>query len=156
MFIKLRPTVWLAMAVIASLSVPVMSVRAEETIDTFARAHLKSSQEAADSSNGTNGTNGAGSSSAKGAKSEVPPELLFIHGVDDTTVAYLRVDGRFGYSVSDGDRFGDWQVVKIGSDFVDVARGGKPSRLLLPNAMGPVQANSARLGASGRRNGEDF
>ena len=154
MFIKLRPTVWLTMAVMASLSMPAMSVRAEETIDTFARAHLKSSQEAADSNGATTGSD---SSSAKGgANADVPPELLFIHGVDDTTVAYLRVDGRFGYSVSDGDRFGDWQVVKIGSDFVDVARGGKPSRLFLPNAMGPVQANSARLGASGRRNGEDF
>lgn len=153
MSIKLRRTAWIATAVVASTSMPVMSAHAEETIDAFARSHLKSSQETL-TADGT-------PAPAATATPEVLPELMFIHGVDDTTVAYLRVNGRFGYSVSDGDRFGDWRVVKIGSDFVDVTRGGKLQRLLLPNAIGTssaseAQASRARLGSSGRRNGEDF
>ncbi|VVD63970.1 hypothetical protein [Pandoraea terrigena] len=148
---KLRLTAGFATA--AMLSLPITPARAAETIDTFARAHLKSSQEAADAQRATAED---ARQPATGATPDVSPELLFIHGVDDTTVAYLRVDGRFGYSVSDGDRFGDWRVVKIGRDYVDVARGGKPRRLLLPNAMGPTRAGSARQGSPGRRNGDDF
>ncbi|QHE90553.1 hypothetical protein PI93_001020 [Pandoraea fibrosis] len=155
MSIKLRRTAWMTTAVVASSLMPHMPVNAAETIDAFARAHLKSSQETL-TADGT-----ASSSATISAAPDVLPELMFIHGVDDTTVAYLRVDGRFGYSVSDGDRFGDWRVVKIGSDFVDVTRGGRSQRLLLPNAMGAsslgdAQASRARLGSSGRRNGEDF
>ncbi|MDM8354621.1 hypothetical protein [Pandoraea communis] len=154
MFIKLRRTAWIATAVAATSSMVVVPAHAEETIDAFARAHLKSTQE-------TLTADGASSAVAISATPEALPELMFIHGVDDIATAYLRVDGRFGYHVSDGDRFGDWRVVKIGSDFVDVTRGGKVQRLLLPNAMGAspageTQASRARLGSSGRRNGEDF
>ncbi|BDD91743.1 hypothetical protein OYT13_00900 [Pandoraea sp. XJJ-1] len=150
---KLRLTAGFAMTAMLSLPMAITPVRAAETIDTFARAHLKSSQEATAAQSAAAGGE---PQPVTGATPDVAPELLFIHGVDDTTVAYLRVDGRFGYSVSDGDRFGDWRVVKIGSDYVDVARGGKPRRLLLPNAMGATQAGSARQGSPGRRNGDDF
>lgn len=150
---KLRLTAGFATAALLVLPMTITPVRAAETIDTFARAHLKSSQEAADAQSATTASE---RQPAAGAPPDVSPELLFIHGVDDTTVAYLRVDGRFGYNVRDGDRFGDWRVVKIGSDFVDVARGGKPRRLLLPNAVGPAPTSNARLGSPGRRNGDDF
>lgn len=154
MFIKLRRTAWIATAVAATSPMFAVPAHAMETIDVFARAHLKSSQE-------TLAADGASPAAAISATPEVLPELMFIHGVDDIAVAYLRVDGRFGYNVSDGDRFGDWKVVKIGSDFVDVTRGGKAQRLLLPNAMGAspageAQAGRAKLGSSGRRNGEDL
>ena len=150
---KLRLTAGVATAAMLSLPMSIVPARAAETIDTFARAHLKSSQEAADAQGEAKGAERPPTS---GGAPDVPPELLFIHGVDETTVAYLRVDGRFGYNVSNGDRFGDWRVVKIGSDFVDVARGGKSRRLLLPNAMGPAPTNNARQGSPGRRDGNDF
>ncbi|AJE98416.1 hypothetical protein [Pandoraea apista] len=139
MSIKLRRTAWIATAVVASSSMLVTPGHAAETIDAFARAHLKSSQAAIASDT-------PASAATISAAPDVLPELMFIHGVENTTVAYLRVDGRFGYSVSDGDQFGDWRVVKIGSDFVDVSRSGKSQRLLLPNAMGASTSGGAQAG----------
>ena len=113
------------------------SVHAEENIDAFARAHLKASQEAqegkaaADPSKNESAVDAA----AKSARVDSPPELLFIQGVDNTTVAYLRIDGRFGHTVKRGDSVGEWNVVAIGDDFVDVKRSGKRIRLLLPDTL---------------------
>ncbi|MFJ2994323.1 hypothetical protein [Pandoraea sp. NPDC087047] len=151
MFTKLRRTAPRAMMVAVLLPMASQLACADETIDAFARAHLKSSQEALDAKR-TSDTAEA-PAPAKPATPEVPPELLFIHAVENTTVAYLRVDGRYGYSVSAGDRFGDWRVVNIGSDFVDVTRAGKPRRLLLPNA---VTESRAGLAPPGRRDGDVY
>lgn len=118
---------------------------AEETIDAFAREHLRTSQQALDAKRPADGVGGPTPMSP--ARPETPPELLFIHGVEDTTLAYLRVDGRYGYSVREGDRFGDWRVVGIGSDFVDVTRAGKPRRLLLPNAVSENRVGLAPPGS---------
>jgi len=126
------------------------SVHAEENIDAFARAHLKASQEAqegkaaaADPSKNESAVDAA----AKSARVDSPPELLFIQGVDNTTVAYLRVDGRFGHTVKRGDSVGEWNVVAIGDDFVDVKLHGKRTRLLLPDTL------AAEHTAQGRRDG---
>ena len=148
MFIKLRRMTPLALIVMASLPMWAAQAWAGETIDAFARDHLKASQAAVQAKNAD--TAGPESPNAAPAQFTLPPELLFIHGVEDTTVAYLRLDGRYGYSVSNGDRFGDWQVVTIGSDFVDVTRKGKKQRLLLPNAIGAGPTSSLKAGPPGR------
>ncbi|MGC7404873.1 hypothetical protein ACPWR0_08390 [Pandoraea pneumonica] len=124
----------------------------EENIDAFARAHLKASQEAQDSKAVTGdapSTENTDDASTKPARADIPPELLFIQGVENTTVAYLRIDGRFGHTVKRGDTAGEWKVVTIGDDFVDVTRHGKPKRLLLPDALAVQHA------AQGRRDGND-
>lgn len=125
------------------------SVHAEENIDAFARAHLKASQEAQEGKAAAerSKSDSAVDAAAKSARVDSPPELLFIQGVDNTTVAYLRVDGRFGHTVKRGDSVGEWNVVAIGDDFVDVKRHGKPTRLLLPDTV------AAEHTAQGRRDG---
>lgn len=124
----------------------------EENIDAFARAHLKASQDAQEdkaAGNGQSPDNAVPDVAGKPARVDIPPELLFIQGVENTTVAYLRVDGRFGHTVKRGDRVGEWQVVGIGDDFVDVKRHGKPKRLLLPDAL------TVQHAAQGRHDGDD-
>jgi hypothetical protein len=148
MFIKLRRMTPLAMVVVASMPMWAFQASADETIDAFAREHLRASQSAAQAQ--TAGAAASEGTDAAPAQFTLPPELLFIHGVEDTTVAYLRLDGRYGYSVSNGDRFGEWQVVKIGSEFVDVSRKGKQQRLLLPNAIGAGPTSNAKAGPPGR------
>ncbi|VVD87265.1 hypothetical protein PMO31116_01410 [Pandoraea morbifera] len=116
---------------------------AEETIDAFARAHLKASQaaQAAKDAGEAQAVHPApGAVTAGPVRPDVPPELLFIYGVENTTAAYLRVDGRYGRNVTRGDKVGDWQVVAIGDDFVDVRRGAQRRRLLLPNTFGAAPA----------------
>jgi hypothetical protein len=141
------------------------SARAEETIDAFARAHLRASQEAQDAREAqARAASAAGAGEAKtpasatSARSEASPELLFIHGVENAVVAYLRVDGRFGRNVVKGDKVGEWQVVNIGDDYVDMRHGARQKRLLLPNAFG--QASSSTVQTSHRdpehSRGDDF
>lgn len=129
---------------------------AEETIDAFARAHLKASQAAQaakDAGEAQAAHKVPGAAVARPARPDVPPELLFIYGVENTTVAYLRVDGRYGRNVTRGDKVGDWQIVAIGDDFVDVRRGAQRRRLLLPNTFGaaPVAPEQAEDRSAGGR-----
>ncbi|WP_167365767.1 hypothetical protein [Pandoraea norimbergensis] len=146
-----RHLVRLAVAFTAFLVAPA-TASAEENIDAFARAHLKASQDAQEDKAAGNGPSPDGIApdvTSKPARADLPPELLFIQGVENTTVAYLRVDGRFGHTVKRGDHVGEWQVVSIGDDFVDVKRHGKPARLLLPDALAVKHA------AQGRHDGDD-
>ncbi|VVD76597.1 hypothetical protein [Pandoraea anhela] len=138
------------------------TAHAEETIDAFARAHLKASQQAQDAKQAESKAAGAGPAHerhvAKPAHVDTPPELLFIYGVENATVAYLRVDGRFGRNVSKGDKVGEWQVVNIGDDFVDIRHGTRQQRLLLPNAFGaaPSSATQTSQRARGASDGDHF
>ncbi|AJP55980.1 hypothetical protein UC34_01200 [Pandoraea vervacti] len=124
------------------------SAHAEETIDAFARAHLKASQEAQDARQAQAEAAGSGNvkapASATSARPDVAPELLFIYGVENAVVAYLRVDGRFGRNVVKGDKVGEWQIVNIGDDYVDMRHGARQKRLLLPNAFGEASSSSVQ------------
>ncbi|VVD85806.1 hypothetical protein PAQ31011_01362 [Pandoraea aquatica] len=157
MFTKLlRSAVWTTATLLST------NAHAEETIDAFARAHLKASQEAQDAKQAQAKAQTAGdaqtSASAKAAQADGPPELLFIYGVENATVAYLRVDGKFGRNVTKGDKVGHWQVVQIGDDFVDIRRGARQQRLLLPNAFGAVPSSSTQTSqrVPGQAHGDDF
>lgn len=144
-----RHVIAFALVLAAAIGAP---AHGEENIDAFARAHLKASQEAQDSkavAGDTPSNDSATDISIKPTHTDIPPELLFIQGVENTTVAYLRIDGRFGHTVKRGDTAGEWKVVTIGDDFVDVTRQGKPKRLLLPDALAVQHA------AQGRRDGND-
>ncbi|UVA79729.1 hypothetical protein [Pandoraea commovens] len=138
------------------------SAHAEETIDAFARAHLKASQEAQDAKQAQADAQAAGNAqtptSAKPTLADAPPELLFIYGVENASVAYLRVDGKFGRNVTKGDKVGHWQVVQIGDDFVDMRRGARQQRLLLPNAFGAAPSSSAQTSqrVPGQAHGDDY
>uniref|UniRef100_A0A0H3WVV7 Type IV pilus biogenesis protein PilP n=2 Tax=Pandoraea faecigallinarum TaxID=656179 RepID=A0A0H3WVV7_9BURK len=150
-------------AMAAMATVLPAGAHAEETIDAFARAHLKASQQAQDARQAQARTNGASAGNPqahapeKPARADVPPELLFIYGVENAVVAYLRVDGRFGRNVVKGDKVGEWQVVNIGDDYVDLRHGARAQRLLLPNAFGdgPSPAMQTSHRAPGRLHGDD-
>ncbi|VVE69946.1 hypothetical protein PAN31117_03523 [Pandoraea anapnoica] len=157
MFTKLlRGAVWATATLLSA------SVHAEETIDAFARAHLKASQEAQDAKQAQAKAQAAGDGKtptfAKPALADVPPELLFIYGVENASVAYLRVDGKFGRNVAKGDKVGLWQVVQIGDDFVDIRRGARQQRLLLPNAFGEAPSSSEQTSrrVPGQAHGDDY
>lgn len=138
-FRALRVAHWVAPLALAAAA----TANAEETIDAFARAHLKASQAAIQGDPAT-----ANAQDDARPRPEVPPELLYIYGVENATVAHLRVDGRYGRNVTKGDKVGEWQIVAIGDDFVDVRRGARRQRLLLPSALGaapvPVQTTDER------------
>ncbi|VVE74249.1 hypothetical protein [Pandoraea sputorum] len=157
MFTKLlRDAAWVTATLLSA------TAHAEETIDVFARAHLKASQEAQDAKQAQAKAQAAGDAqtpmSAKPALTDGPPELLFIYGVENASVAYLRVDGKFGRNVTKGDKVGHWQVVQIGDDFVDMRRGERQQRLLLPNAFGAVPSSSAQTNqrVPGQAHGDDY
>ncbi|MCE4061150.1 hypothetical protein LXM60_13135 [Pandoraea sputorum] len=157
MFTKLlRDAAWVTATLLSA------TAHAEETIDAFARAHLKTSQEAQDAKQAQAGAQAAGDAhtptSAKPALADGPPELLFIYGVENASVAYLRVDGKFGRNVTKGDKVGHWQVVQIGDDFVDMRRGERQQRLLLPSAFGAAPSSSAQTHqrAPGQAYGDDY
>ncbi|MFK0377185.1 hypothetical protein [Pandoraea sp. NPDC090278] len=156
MFTKLlRGAVWATATLLSA------NAHAEETIDAFARAHLKASQAAQDAKQAqakAQGGDGQTPTSAKPAQTDGPPELLFIYGVENASVAYLRVDGKFGRNVTKGDKVGHWQVVQIGDDFVDIRRGARQQRLLLPNAFGAVSSSSAQMSqrVPGKAHGDDY
>ncbi|VVE80742.1 hypothetical protein [Pandoraea sputorum] len=157
MFTKLlRDAAWVTATLLSA------TAHAEETIDVFARAHLKASQAAQDAKQAQAKAHAAGDSqaptSAKPALADGPPELLFIYGVENASVAYLRVDGKFGRNVAKGDKVGHWQVVQIGDDFVDIRRGERQQRLLLPNAFGAVPSSSTQTNrrVPGQAHGDDY
>ncbi|MCI3207331.1 MULTISPECIES: hypothetical protein [Pandoraea] len=149
-------------AVLTMAAVIPATAHAEETIDAFARAHLKASQEAQDAkqadARAAAAGNAHGRADTKPPPTGEPPELLFIYGVENATVAYLRVDGRFGRNVTRGDNVGEWKVVDIGDDFVDLQHGAKRKRLLLPNAFGiaPSSATQASQRMPRASHGERF
>lgn len=137
MFIKYLAAAYLGVLVVS----PSM---AQESIDEFARAHLQSAraeQEAKADADAAKSDGVAGR-----AKPRESLELLFIQGVDDVTIAYVRVDGRFGKSVKRGDRVRDWQVAAIGDDYVEVTRAGKTQRLLLPADMPAMDEHHGQAG----------
>lgn len=123
--------VWCVMLALAA------SVDAQENIDAFARAHLEAAQAAkaqGDAKAAASATDVAPPPSADTGRQRAEPfELIYIQGVDAVTVAYVRVDGRFGKTVKRGDRVRDWQVAAIGDDYLDLTRGALRRRLLLPS-----------------------
>ena len=121
--------------------------------DTAKKTTAKAAQAAKDAGEAQAAHKVPGAAVARPARPDVPPELLFIYGVENTTVAYLRVDGRYGRNVTRGDKVGDWQIVAIGDDFVDVRRGAQRRRLLLPNTFGaaPVAPEQAEDRSAGGR-----
>ncbi|SUA90889.1 hypothetical protein [Pandoraea pulmonicola] len=157
MFTKVCRMAALAMLVAAPGWLGSTTVHAEETIDAFARAHLKASQQAQDEKD-AKAAKAAGDAQERTAappRGDVPPELLYIYGVENAVVAYVRVEGRYGRSVGKGDKIGEWQVVNIGDDFVDVRRGARQQRLLLPSAFGaaPPTPDAERQSARGWSDG---
>lgn len=147
----------LAMLVAAPGWLGSTTVHAGETIDAFARAHLKASQQARDEKDAKAAlaADDAQERTATSPRADAPPELLYIYGVENAIVAYVRVEGRYGRSVGKGDKIGEWQVVNIGDDFVDVRRGARQQRLLLPSAFGaaPPMPDAAKQSARGRSDG---
>ncbi|MBN4667407.1 hypothetical protein HUS70_18005 [Pandoraea nosoerga] len=158
MFTKVCRMAPMAMLVAAPGWLGGTTAHAEETIDAFARAHLKASQQAQDEKAAKAAQAGGRPSEYTAAppRADMPPELLYIYGVENAVVAYVRVDGRYGRSVGKGDRIGEWQVVGIGDDFIDIRRGTRQRRLLLPSAFGaaPPAPDAATQSAQGHSHGD--
>ncbi|QND85720.1 Uncharacterized protein ChrSV_3494 [Chromobacterium vaccinii] len=58
-------------------------------------------------------------------------DVMFIQGNGAVRKAYLLVDGKYGKMVREGDKLLTWKVLAVGDDYVDVARGGRRTRLLM-------------------------
>ncbi|MEN6081960.1 hypothetical protein [Chromobacterium piscinae] len=118
-----NPLKWLALAGLA-LALPA----AAETVDSFARGALSSS-------GGMPPLPAAGAAPALpgpgGEAAAQPFDLMFIQSRGKVRKAYIVVGGKYGRAVQAGDMLQEWKIAAVGEDYVDMARRGKRTRLLM-------------------------